>query len=341
MNRSLFWIPPDDTRYVYGVSLVRALEWTLLTRKTLDAMARASDAAEALEELAETSYATHMSPSQKAEDFEIILHRVLEDAYGLFRRLVRQKELERGLLWVHDLHNLKALLKASRARSEPVGLVPYGLIDVALMKAAVESGDFQPLPPQVGLLARQALSTYELTENPRLLEVLIDTAAVSSRVGAFAASATSVLAEYAVLLADATNARTVIRMSRMNADPALLSLAFIPGGSVAEEVLRASLGKGAGSLIEAYASTPYAKAVREGLAYLHERRSYAALDRELENVLIAKLRETKYVFFSPAPIIAFVLAREHEVNMVRLVMVAKINRIPSDLVVARLPMLYG
>jgi len=338
---SLLGIPHDDTRYVYGASLIRALEWSLLDRKTLDAMARAADAAEALEELSETAYATQMSPGQRVADFELVLHRVLEDAYRLLRRLVLDAELERGMLRIHDFHNLKVMLKASRADVEPEGLVDYGLIDQALMREAVESGDFSGLPPDVARLAGQVVRAYEVSEDARLLEIMIDGASLGARVGSLAHLNTPVLPEYAAMLADTTNMRTLVRVNRMNAEPMVFESAFIPGGTLRLDHLLAFVGKGVSAVAEGYAGTPYAKAVQEGLAYLNERKSYAVLDRELENLLVTKLRETRFVFFSPAPIVAFVLAREHEVNMVRLVMVAKINGIPSDLIVARLSMLYG
>lgn len=340
MTSPLLWIPPDDLRYTYAVSLVRAMESTLLTRKTLDAMARAGDAAEALEELSETHYASYMKPEQSAAGFEAILTRALKDAYALFRRLVLDPDLERGMLRLHDFHNLKAMLKATLAGREPVGLVPYGMVDAQVMREAVERGDYRALPQELVAVALQVLESYRILKDPRVLEVIIDSSAVTSRVASFAALHTPVLPDYAVLLADTANIRTLVRMTRSAPDPSLSERAWIPGGAVPADSLRLALGKES-AMGEVYAATPYAKAVREGVAYLREKNSYAVLDRELENLLIGTLRETRFVFFSPAPVVAFVLARELEVSMVRLIMVAKINQIPAELIVARLPVLYA
>jgi V/A-type H+-transporting ATPase subunit C len=328
-------------RHAYGASLIRALEGSLLSRKTLDAMARATDAAEALEELSETTYATHMAPGQRVADFEQILQRMLEEAYRLLRRLILDDDLEQGMLRVHDFHNLKAVMKASLAGVEPKGLVRLGVVDPATIRAAAESGDYATIPPDMAEIARRVARAYEMVEDPRLLEVVLDGAAVGARVAALTRLNTPVMPDYAALLADTTNIRTLARVSRMNAESALFETAFIPGGRLNLDRLRAAVGKGSSAVVEACANTLYAKAMQEGLSYLQDRKSFAVLDRELENLLVAKLRETQFVFFSPAPIIAFVLAREHEVSMVRLVMVAKINGIPSDLIAARLPMLYG
>ncbi len=339
--RSLLWIPADDTRYVYGASLIRALEWTLLTRKTLDAMARAASPDEALEELGETAYAKHMAPGQRAADFEHILSGVLEETYALLKVLIVDRPLVRGMLWVHDMHNLKAILKASLAGTEPKGLVSFGTIDPGQIRAAVTSGEFGTLPPDIVRVVRAVRAAYQLTQDPRLLEVMVDTEALAERVRQLARVEDAVMQEYAARLADVTNLRTLVRVNRLALDSGLFEKAFIPGGMLGLEAVKAALGKGLQAIIETYARTVYAKAVMDGIAYLQERNSFAALDRELENMLVATLQGTRFVFFSPSPIIAFVLAREHEVSMVRLVMVAKINRIPSELIVARLSMLYG
>ena len=80
--------------------------------------------------------------------------------------------------------------------------------------------------------------------------------------------------------------------------------------------------------------------MRDGIEYLQDKGSYALLDRELENHLFITLRGARFLIFGPGPILAHTIAKEHEINMVRLVMVGKLNNIPEERIVARLPMLY-
>ena len=105
--------------------------------------------------------------------------------------------------------------------------------------------------------------------------------------------------------------------------------------------LEATLGKRLQSLADALSGTPYGKAVRDGIEHLQDRGSYALLDRELESQLFSTLRGARFLVFGPGPIIAHTVAKEHEISMVRLVMVAKSNRIPEERIVARLPVLYA
>jgi len=129
-------------------------------------------------------------------------------------------------------------------------------------------------------------------------------------------------------------------LNRLNPDLTTLEQAFCDRGSLPFTLYASLLGKGTPSLIERFSSSIYGKALRDGLAYLEENGSYSVLDRELENILIGFLHQSKFAVFGPAPLICHILAREHEVRMVRLVMKAKINKIPVERIVARLSMLY-
>jgi V/A-type H+-transporting ATPase subunit C len=338
--RNLFWIPRDDTRYTYAVAVVRALEHTLLSRKTLEAMARASSPDEALEELGETSYSKFMVPGQKVGDLEPLLERVLSDSYAQFRKLILDEGLEQALLIGHDVHNLKALLKAQLAHREAVGIVNYGVFDVDLLSSSVEAGTFRDLPPFFESLVKDAVDDYELHNNPRRLEILFDRVALRCKIAPLLSLDSPVMSAYASQLADVTNIRLAVRLSRSDPDVEMFQLAFVEGGSLPAGALEGVVGKRLDALVEALSGTPYEKAVREGIEYLQERGSYALFDRELENLLLVTLRAARFLIFGPGPILAQTIAKEHEVHMVRLVMVGKLNKIPEERIVARLPMLY-
>jgi V/A-type H+-transporting ATPase subunit C len=338
--RDLFWISRDDTRYTYAVAVVRALERTLLGSKTLEAMARAASSQEALEELGETSYGKFMLPGQRVEDLEPLLERVLVDAYALFQKLILDEELEQALLLPHDIHNVKALLKAHLAGSEPVGIVPFGMLDVEALRPALESGLYRDLPPMIEPAVRQALDDFEMHTDPRRLEILLDQVALRCKITPLLALDSPVISAYARQLADVMNIRFAVRLSRSDPNTEILHLAFVKGGTIGMDTLETLLGKPLQALVDALSGTPYGKAVHEGIEYLQRQGSYALLDRELENQLVQTLRAARFLIFGPGPLLAHTMAKEHEVSMVRLVMVGKLNTIPSERIVARLPTLY-
>lgn len=339
--RDMVWIPPDDTRYTYAVAVIRALEHTLLRRKTLEAMARAFSPEEAFQELGETFYVKFMSPGLSAAGFETLLSAVLKDTYGLFRRLVLDESLERAVLSVHDFHNLKAILKSKwSGLGEPVGLVPYGLFDPHQLASAVESGAWRDLSPALEHAATAAMKSFELASEPRRVEMIIDRSSMEARIAPLLALGAPAQQRYARALADTANIKLLVRLNHMDPDYTCLEHAFIEHGKIPFHTLAGILGKNTTAVIDALALTTYAKALREGLLYLEDQGSYAALDRELENLLMNSLRASRFTIFGAGPLLAHVFAREHEVRMVRLIMVAKMNNIPTDRLIARLSVLY-
>ncbi len=339
-TRDLVWTPRDDTRYVYGVAVVRALESSFLQRKNLESMAREDSPEGALEQLGETFYVRFMAPDQHPEQFESILHEALLDTYGVFRSLVLDEDLENAVLRVHDFHNLKALLKAQIGGDHVVGIVPFGLLDPDAVATAVRTGNYGLLPPVLAETAERATALYQRDPDPQRLEIVIDRAALRCRIEPLARLQGTAISEYAATLADTKNLRLTVRMSRTAPNPELFDEAFTEGGTIPAEVLRPCLGKKPGAVAEAVAGTRYGPILRHGIDYLHERGSCTLIDRELEDLLTTTLRRTRTEVFGPGPVLAHAFAREHEVAMIRMIMVAKLNRIPVDRILDRLSMLY-
>ena len=339
--KELFWIPADDTRYVYSVAVVRALEHTLLRRKTLEAMARADSAREALQELSETSYSRFMSSGVTESSFEHILRDVLKDTYELMHTLMIDSELSKAILSMYDYQNLKAVMESRLAQIETIqGVVPFGMVSVDALETAVDSGTWHDIPDYLINAYNAASKSYERHKDPRILEIIIDIQSMEQRIDPLVRVPDRSIRAYARAFADTANLKLLIRLNRMNPDLTTLERAFCSRGSLPFDLFSSLLGKGTPSIIEQFSSSPYNKALRDGLTYLDEQGSYSVLDRELENILIGHLIQSKFAVFGPAPLICHVLAREHEVRMVRLIMSAKINKIPVERIVARLSMLY-
>jgi V/A-type H+-transporting ATPase subunit C len=52
------------------------------------------------------------------------------------------------------------------------------------------------------------------------------------------------------------------------------------------------------------------------------------------------IRDAKYVTFGPEPILAYIYAKESEIKNLRIIMVGKINNIPSEVIRERLREVY-
>jgi len=64
------------------------------------------------------------------------------------------------------------------------------------------------------------------------------------------------------------------------------------------------------------------------------------LERISDNYLMALNRESKYVVFGPEPLFTYLVAKEREINAIRMIMVGKINSLNSDRIKERLRETY-
>lgn len=85
----------------------------------------------------------------------------------------------------------------------------------------------------------------------------------------------------------------------------------------------------------------YAYYLGEAIKKLEEENSFVALEKEINNFLILILRPAKYATFGPEPVLAYYFAKVNEVNLIRMIILAKMNNVPSPLVKERLNSVYA
>ncbi len=77
-----------------------------------------------------------------------------------------------------------------------------------------------------------------------------------------------------------------------------------------------------------------------GTDELLERETFLVLEREQENFLMRYLRKAKYIVFGPEPVFAYTLAKKKELQLIRLLGVGKINRVPAEIIKERISDTY-
>jgi V/A-type H+-transporting ATPase subunit C len=85
----------------------------------------------------------------------------------------------------------------------------------------------------------------------------------------------------------------------------------------------------------------YAFYLREAIKKLKEDNSFAALEKEINDFLIQVLKPAKYFIFGPEPVLAYYFAKINEINLMRMIILAKINNLPVSLVKERLNSVYA
>lgn len=85
----------------------------------------------------------------------------------------------------------------------------------------------------------------------------------------------------------------------------------------------------------------YAYFLREPIQKLQQENSFVALEKATNDFLIQVLKPAKYLIFGPEPVLAYYFAKVNEINLIRMIILAKLNNVPNDLVKERLNSVYA
>jgi vacuolar-type H+-ATPase subunit C/Vma6 len=85
----------------------------------------------------------------------------------------------------------------------------------------------------------------------------------------------------------------------------------------------------------------YASELKEGILRAEEKKSFAAFEKASGDFLIRFIRKAKFFTFGPEPLLAYYFAKANEINLIRLVVLAKLNDLSSGIVKERLNISYA
>jgi V/A-type H+-transporting ATPase subunit C len=75
--------------------------------------------------------------------------------------------------------------------------------------------------------------------------------------------------------------------------------------------------------------------VDAGAGYVATNGSFLKVEQQCDDYVMGYLRQTMQIAAGPQPVIAFLLAKEHEIRTVRLILTAKRNNLDTKLILDR------
>lgn len=331
-----FTYPPvgeDDYAYMFQTAQVRSMETQMLTRTALSDMANASDFASAAGSLSGTEY-TFPQGAGGAE-VETILRQRRAAVRSLFDDLMLDEQIVEVFRSRDDYANLRLILRRVLT-DKPVG-ADYGdegNVPPEMLRQAFEEQNFSVLPESVQSAIDQATLAYYQNKNIRQIDNAIDHAQASYKLAAArVVDGAEFLTNLFRIQMDLTNLRTMLRVKFLQADPRDV---FVEGGFIEIDRLKQGIDLPYEALAPLYFSTPYHHIVEAGAGYVAANGSFLKTEQQCDDYLLGYLKQTGQIASGPQPVIAFLLAKEHEIRTVRLILTAKRNNLDTKLITDRL-----
>jgi len=334
--RSDFYLYPsvgqEDWRYAFATAKVRALETEMLSGTMLADMAKAASFEDAADYLSGGQYGL----SDAGGDFgavEGILLRQRSAVRRLFCDLIMDDELADLLRARDDFANLRLVLRRELT-DNPIGTdySSEGSVPAEYFEEVFEQESYVGLPNFMQEAIEKAVLAYYQDKDVRRIDISLDESHSDYRLGKAAELKSVFLTELFRMRIDLTN---IIAMLRLKFTDSQQQDVFLRGGYVAQSTLRHSAEADYDALPAVFYSTPYYEMVESSVHYLVEKKSFLRVEYNRDCHINGYLDCTMQITAGPQPVIAYLLKKEQEIRMVRLILTAKRNGVDAGLILDR------
>jgi V/A-type H+-transporting ATPase subunit C len=314
-----------DTRYAYITGRIRALEVRLLDKLKLERMIAATSARASLSELEETDYGPYVSQLKDINNFEELLHDELKRLYSFIDKWSLDRELTELFRMRYDFHNLKVFLKNKfREKPLPPERLPFitlGTIDSLKIEEAREFIQVQ----------KEAIKVFKKSKNPQDIDIILDKEYYKLCLEKAEESENEFVINLFRTEINLINIKTFFRCRVLKKNKDFFSKVFIPGGSLTKRLFLEFYEKEENAFSRKLSFTPYAKAV---MGYKKE--GLKGLELSCDNLLLEYVKKTKLITAGLEVLIAYLIAKENEVKLLRSVLTGKVNEIPAQIIRERM-----
>ena len=317
-------------QYIYAVARVRSRELSLLNESVIAQLCAASGEDDCLRILSERGWGNPDLPSEE------MFAQEQEKTWEFIRELVPDHmQIFDVFRLSDDYQNLKAAVKDSCIDGEHPGIFSKnGTLDPEKIAQALNESDYEALPEAMREVAREAKETLLQTRDGQLCDAVIDRAALEAVRKAGEETGEKLLSDYGELICATGNIKTAVRCAKYGKDRQFLMKALAPCRTLDVSLLAEAASSGTEAVMAYLEHTDYADAVDE------LKQSVASFERWCDNRMIETIRPEIHNPFGIGPVAAYILARENEIKTVRIILAAKRNQLPEEMITERVRMMY-
>ena len=321
----------SDLEFVYAVARIRVLEKNLLTDADIEQMIASDGEARVLSFLKERGWGNADGSGDAAE----VLSAETAKTWKLMEELKIDPKVFEVFSYQTIYHNLKAAIKEVCTGDVHPGIfIGHETLGEEEMLRIVREKDWKALPEHMQAAAQEAYEALLTTRDGQLCDILIDRATLDAIGKAGKKAKQPIIRDYAGMFVDVADIRIAARAAKTGKSREFLARALATCGSLDREKLIIAAAAGPEEVSAFLRGTKYADAAEA----LEE--SPSAFERWCDDQVIETIRPQKYNAFSVGPVVAYLLARENEIRMARIILTAKANELPDAAIRERARKMY-
>lgn len=322
----------SDTDYAYAVARVRVNELSLLSGADMDQLIDTDSYDSAMQMLSDHGWGELENISDYPEYLE---KRSAETRQLLTELLSDDIHVLDILLIQNDMQNLKAALKNLIVQQDTAGLYTQSTVyDTDKVVSAVAEKRFEDLPDFMQKPAREAYEVLVQNANGQLSDAIVDKATMEQVLKLGKESGSAMLQDIAERKVATADIKIALRGARTGKSADFLDRSLAECDTVSVSRLKQTALDGEEAVLDYLEETSY----REGAEKYKE--STSAFEKWADDQIMDCVGVAKFSSFGVEPIVAYYVARSAELSSVRIVLSAKKNNQPKDVMRERVRELY-
>jgi len=320
-----------DSEYIYAVACIRTKEKNLLSDADIQTIAAMKDEKSIINYLVDRGWG-----SRDTRTTEELLSLEEEKINALLYDLGVDHGIIDVLSYPQQYHNLKTAIKqVCQGTSDPKAYYKSEKFNGEKMAAAIRSGNYAELPEEMRELAEKTKAFLLETRDGQRCDFIIDSACLSAMLAAAHKSKDAFLINYAETKVATADIKIAVRACDTKRKRTYIEEALADCEAFKAKPLAEAASKGRDSVYAYLEKGGYLDAV----AAMKE--SFSAFERWCDNHMMDTIIPQKHNIESSGPVVAFYLARQNEIQMIRIITTAKANGFPDSAIQERVRKMYG
>ncbi len=331
----------DRMDFIQGVTRTRVLEKKLLSRAKIDRIIEAKDIEEVFKALNETEYSNAVAETNRGEDYEHILSYELKKLYKTMREITVDQSIVDLMALKYDYHNLKVMIKEKELNKDLSELyIPLEVVDFQKLKEAFLEGNYKDMEPDYREAIQEVERDFEATKDPQRIDLILDRYYYNHLYKMAEEVGIELFIDYVRDIIDFINIRSSIRLKKQGKDIGFFEDVILPHGNIDREDILFTIKDSIDNMIHKFRNSRISSGLLKGLESYKETERLSDFEKYMDNYLMEINKPSKYVNFGPEPIFSYILAKETEIKVLRIIMVSKLNNISPDAIRGRVRDLY-
>ena len=329
-----------DTDYLFSTARVRSVEKNMLTRERAEKMIDAKTTEDALRVLDDINYG-YGNEAIASNNYEEVLTEEHKKTYDFITSIAPELEYFNMFLFPYDYHNLKVIMKAEYLGIDASDtLVDTGSIDLKVLKYSVKERDFSAFTENMENALKEIIETFPKTNDPQIIDIIFDKYCYNEMLKSAEETKSDFIIDYVRMQIDAINLKTYVRLKKMNKSWDFFTKVFLHGGKIHEQVFIKSFDEPFEKFAEQLSAYGFKELFLEGTESLTETGMFTTLEKLLDNKIIEHIKNAKYIPFGIEPLAGYLIAKDNEIKIARIILAGKLAGISPELIRERLRETY-